>query len=302
MAITKGEAEYLIYLAREGVVRGRVATFGRMTMLVDGREAKSLARQLNHLTPAIAALPDDAPIDDQAFFAALGVDSLTSIDAVDIDSPTMIGDLSKPLPAELDGAFDVVLDSGTMEHIANFSACLENACRLVKVGGFVIHSIPSTNFLDHGYFSVSPIFYVDFFAVNRWLHPFMALYDTKWGRFGARRKYWRYAPEVFGRTQWSGQFHQGISVASVVQRTADSTFTFDGVIQREFLSPSAGSSLGGGSIIERLRAAGKALLRSNPKILPLIGPPWYWIMARYFLAKTQFRLSKAGPLTPRPQA
>lgn len=286
MAITRGEAEYLVYLAREKIMRGRVATFGRMTMLVNGSEVKAIAKRLQYETAGISALSDSV-IDDQAFFLALGVDSLVSIDAVDIDRPTVIGDLSRPLPAELHGAFDVVLDSGTMEHVANFTACLENACNLVRVGGHIVHSIPSTNFLDHGYFSVSPIFYVDFFEVNRWRHHFMALYDTKWGRFGADRNYWNYTPEVFGRVQWTGQFKRPMSVASVVQRTAESTFSFDGVIQRDFLPPVATPTEGPGSSIERIRAFGKKVLRSNPAILPLIGPPWYWLISRYTLAKTR---------------
>lgn len=295
MAITWGEAEYLIYLSREKILRGKVATFGRMTMLVTGQEVKRLAKRLNFNADGIAKLPDTT-IDDQAFFLALGVDELVSIDAVDIDSPTMIGDLSKTLPEELHGQFDAVLDSGTMEHVANFTSCLENACRLAKVGGHVIHSIPSTNFLDHGYFSISPIFYVDFFAVNRWHHPFMALFDTKWGRYDVERNYWNYTPRLFGRVQWTGQFNRPISVASVVKRLPESTISFEGVIQRDFLPPTEPAAHDRASIVDRMRGFGKQVVRSHPGVFPLLGPLWYWAIARHTLAKTRFRLATRGAL------
>lgn len=296
MAITWGEAEFLIYLARENVIQGRVATFGRMTMLVKGKDVKVLAKRLDHYTPNVAQLPD-GEIDDQAFFLALGVESLTSIDAVDIDQPTILGDLSKPLPAELHGAFDAVLDSGTMEHVANFTACLENACRLVKVGGYVIHSIPSTNFLDHGYFSVSPIFYVDFFEVNRWRRHFMALYRIIWTRTNTERVYWNYSPEVFGQAEWTGQFRTPVSVASVVQRTAESTSSFEGVIQREFKAPEAVAAGPSNPRIERIRTFGKTLLKTHPGLVQLGAPIWYWGIARYTLARTRFRLARAPALS-----
>ncbi|HEX8624842.1 MAG TPA: methyltransferase domain-containing protein [Allosphingosinicella sp.] len=295
MAITWGEAELLIYLARENVIKGRVATFGRMTMLVNGKDVKELAKRLDGYTPAVAQLPD-GDIDDQAFFAALGVASLTSIDAMDVDRPTMIADLSRPLPEKLHGSFDAVLDSGTMEHVANFASCLQNSCRLVKVGGYVVHSIPSTNFLDHGYFSVSPIFYVDFFEVNRWRRHFLALYGTIWTKTNAERTYWSYTPEVFGQAEWTGQFNRPMSVASVAQRTPESTYSFEGVIQREYKPVAAAADGSAATKIERIRSFGKALAKSNPGLASLGAQFWYWWIARHTLAKTRFRLASAPAL------
>ena len=51
-------------------------------------------------------------------------------------------DLSKPLPPELYGKFDVVTNFGTSEHVSDQYRVLWNIHQLCRVGGLMYHTIP----------------------------------------------------------------------------------------------------------------------------------------------------------------
>jgi len=108
---------------------------------------------------------DDA-IDDDDFFRFLGFQEVFSCDASSYESPTFLLDLNLNVPEELHGRFDVVLDGGTMEHIFNVPAVLANIHAMLKVGGRAIHITPSSNMVDHGFYSFSPTLFRDYYSAN----------------------------------------------------------------------------------------------------------------------------------------
>lgn len=61
--------------------------------------------------------------------------------------------------------YDIVLDVGTLEHCFNISQAIINMAGMVKVGGYIIHENP---FLagNHGFYSLNPTFFVDFYSAN----------------------------------------------------------------------------------------------------------------------------------------
>jgi len=61
--------------------------------------------------------------------------------------------------------FDVVLDPGTLEHVFNIGQAFKNVLALLKPGGVVIHLNP-TNQINHGFWSISPTAYWDFYTQN----------------------------------------------------------------------------------------------------------------------------------------
>jgi hypothetical protein len=70
------------------------------------------------------------------------------------------------LPDKYTNYYDVVLNFGTTEHVFNQWNSFKIMHEAVKVGGIVYHQLPSTGYLDHGYFCYTPIFFRDIAKAN----------------------------------------------------------------------------------------------------------------------------------------
>lgn len=73
-----------------------------------------------------------------------------------------IVDLNRPLPHDLIGAFDAVLDPGTVEHCFNIGQAFMNCIAALKPTGAVIHTNPLQQ-INHGFWNISPTTYADFY-------------------------------------------------------------------------------------------------------------------------------------------
>jgi SAM-dependent methyltransferase len=99
-----------------------------------------------------------------AFFKAIGV-ALDCIDISDARGFERIGDFNQPLPADMVGAYDLVLDFGTVEHCFNIAQAMTNCAQALREGGCVIHNNP-LNVFNHGFYNLNPTFYADFYSQN----------------------------------------------------------------------------------------------------------------------------------------
>lgn len=105
---------------------------------------------------------------DVDFFRFLGFDEVASCDVSSYEKATLILDLNTPVPTELHGRFDMIFDGGTMEHIFSVSQVLANIHSMLKTGGRVIHIAPTSNMVNHGFYSFSPTFFSDYYTVNKY--------------------------------------------------------------------------------------------------------------------------------------
>lgn len=113
--------------------------------------------------PAIKARKN---VHASVFFKMLGFNSYSTLDLLEIDGiPDIKHDLNLPIPVNLEGAYDFVLDGGTLEHIFDIKTALCNTARLVSTGGVVIHHNPVTSY-DHGFYGINPTLLIDFYAAN----------------------------------------------------------------------------------------------------------------------------------------
>ncbi|MCH4544437.1 class I SAM-dependent methyltransferase [Rhizobium changzhiense] len=105
------------------------------------------------------------PFDTSAgFFHNLGFENISALDISDYEGADIIADLNEPdLPQRIGRQFDVVYDSGTLEHIFDAPSAMRSIAQLVKIGGVVVHATPSNGFLDHGFWQVSPDLYRTFY-------------------------------------------------------------------------------------------------------------------------------------------
>lgn len=93
-------------------------------------------------------------------FRLLGAKQVDSMDYSDFEGASIIHDLNKPMPAEYNEQYDLVVDGGTLEHVFNFPVAIGSAMRAVKVGGRLVLFQMANNFCGHGFYSFSPeLFY-----------------------------------------------------------------------------------------------------------------------------------------------
>lgn len=91
--------------------------------------------------------------------------SLTSLDLFPHRGNEIICDIGGQVPDNL-GWFDVVLDCGTLEHVANIARGFVNAAGFVRIGGVIIHHLPMT-WVNHGYWNICPSWFKDFYGENK---------------------------------------------------------------------------------------------------------------------------------------
>jgi SAM-dependent methyltransferase len=164
MGIGRAAVALLLEEAATRPFVGSLATLGRQTISATDQEvAKQLAR-FGFPPPARA---QEGPLDDQTLFRMMGFASVESIDYSDFEGATHCLDLNADqIPAALAGRFDVVLDSGTIEHVFHIPNALKNVLALAKEGGRVIFLSPSSNHVDHGFYMFSPTLFMDYLVTN----------------------------------------------------------------------------------------------------------------------------------------
>ena len=174
MGLARAAVHLLMTEASRRAFHGSVVTLGRQHVYVTAQETISMAAEHGvRLVPIPAELHREPTLAKRGFvsddwlFQSLGFVEIVRVDYSDYESSEVIFDLnSTETPLELQNRFDLVLDSGTLEHVFDFAAGLRHCVRMVRSGGRVIHLTPSSNCVEHGFFSVSPTLFADFYAAS----------------------------------------------------------------------------------------------------------------------------------------
>ena len=126
------------------------------------------------------------------YFGATRVDS---IDNSGFENATFIHDMNVPLPADLHGRFDTVLDLGCIEHVYNAPQALWNASALLREGGQVVHVLPANNWCGHGFWQFSPeLFFSLYSPANGYRDTEVVLADVT-----DKARWWRVTAPEGGR-------------------------------------------------------------------------------------------------------
>lgn len=103
----------------------------------------------------------------EPFLAYLGYDDIESVDVSGYQGATIIHDMNKPgLSNKAGKKFDIIIDSGTIEHIFDIKTALHNVFESLKIGGYIFHCSPANNFMDHGFYQISPTLLLDYYTAN----------------------------------------------------------------------------------------------------------------------------------------
>ena len=170
MAIDAADLPLLLREAAARPFSGAVLTLGKQDVTVTPSAFAAAARVAGVPIPRpeeIAGVRADHVLDDGALLRALGFERVESLDASAYEGATVVHDLNDPDVAEhLRGAFDVVFDRGTTEHVFSMPKALAAIGRLVREGGRVMHFTPSSNHMDHGFAMISPALFHDYYTSN----------------------------------------------------------------------------------------------------------------------------------------
>ena len=117
----------------------------------------------------------------EEFYHSLGY-GYTALD-VNTNMGARVVDLNKLIRGrhfDLVDKFDLVTNNGTGEHIFNQDAVFENCHDLCKVGGVMLHILPMTPWINHGFYNYNPILFRDLAEANGYEWVFLWLSD-RWG-------------------------------------------------------------------------------------------------------------------------
>jgi hypothetical protein len=103
----------------------------------------------------------------EEYFRTVGAKEIHSFDNSDYEGATHVHDLNQDIPEQYKKQYNVVLDSGSLEHVFNFPTAIKNCMEMVQVGGYYLAITPANNLMGHGFYQFSPeLFYSIFNAGN----------------------------------------------------------------------------------------------------------------------------------------
>ncbi|MBU6497865.1 MAG: methyltransferase domain-containing protein [Rhodospirillales bacterium] len=100
----------------------------------------------------------------ETFLRYIGCRTVLSMDYSPFEGAEIIYDLNKPVPKGLWGRFDVIIDSGTLEHIFNLPIAFQSIKRMLRPGGLFLSINAANNQLGHGFYQFSPELFWRVFA------------------------------------------------------------------------------------------------------------------------------------------
>jgi hypothetical protein len=130
-------------------------------------------QDLNY-TPAQLARAFSVPVADQDstgvalatdMFKLCGIDETLTLDVSDYEGADIIFDLNRsdPPPSQL-SRFGCIVNGGTIEHVFHIPNALAAISRMLRPGGVVIHQVPTHNWVDHGFYQISPTLLFDYYG------------------------------------------------------------------------------------------------------------------------------------------
>jgi hypothetical protein len=160
----------LLGMHRERPLEGPVLTLGRQS--VEGTPEQIVnAFASAGLVPVplseemLAELHAGRLYGDRFLFALMGL-TVHSLDVSAYEGADIVHDLNVPVPRELHGTYATVFDGGTLEHVFDLRTAFSNVAALTAPGGRVMHWSPCNNYVNHGFWQLSPRSFYDFYFAN----------------------------------------------------------------------------------------------------------------------------------------
>lgn len=142
----------LLDVHRAGVPMNRLLMIGRQNLFLHPSEL----REIRSVCGGALANYQWGEYADRFFTECLRVSEVSALDYSSYEGADLLYDLNDPIPSELEGQFDVVVEAGSLEHIFNFPVAIANLMKMTKVGGTILACTVSNNLSGHGFYQFSP--------------------------------------------------------------------------------------------------------------------------------------------------
>jgi hypothetical protein len=166
MGVQLNPLRLMVQARTTGVSFEKVLTIGRLNVFIPNPELERFLVRAG-LKPK-GSPPLYPPADQKRYadglFRLLGARTVDTLDFSAYEGATLLHNMNRPLPPELEEQYDVVFEGGTIEHVFNFPVALQNCLRAVKMGGRLFMCQMANNFCGHGFYNFSPELFYRVFA------------------------------------------------------------------------------------------------------------------------------------------
>jgi len=232
MGVARGTIKLLMLEGKREPFTGKILTIGKQDVYATSEGIRKWAKELNYqlkidVKMTLAnnkALRAKACVSDEVLFLSLGFDRLDSMDYSDYEKCTIVHDLNNDIPERLFNHYDLILDGGSSEHIFNIPKVFESYNKMLKVGGRIIHILPSSNYVDHGFYCFSPTLFYDYYSANKWEIIDIFFIRQPAGLHAHIGDVYRYKPGGLDPLRNGGLEKGMYGLFVIVKKTKDSTF------------------------------------------------------------------------------
>lgn len=168
MGLTKNMIQLILSSQlKSGVSFNKMVMIGRQNLHLNVNQLSDCFIDFNLSVENVEEVLSKYQTYSELFFQKIGANSIDSIDASDYEKATIIHDMNLPIDEKYKNQYDLVLDSGTLEHVFNFPQAIKNCMQLIKISGHFIGIYPCNNFFGHGFYQFSSeLFYRTFSKEN----------------------------------------------------------------------------------------------------------------------------------------
>lgn len=229
LGISSKTAQWLFEYAKQKPFSGSVLELGVQGTSFSYDRLSEVAKNAGVTSAALdRALRENSGtsrVDDRPLFKAMGFSEVIRTDYDTFEGAEFAFDLNADgVPTEWRNRFDCIMDGGTIEHVFHTQNVLKNIFEFLKVGGRIVHMSPTNNFVDHGFYSFSPTFFVDYYAANGFEIDRCTLVEFTRDVEGAPWIFGDYSPGDLDFVQFGGLGGKVYATFFIATKTATSTF------------------------------------------------------------------------------
>lgn len=223
MGFSSGSVHHLTWLGRDGHVppRARVLDFGSQNFYGDlseeaGRAFLAAFGRETHYKPELFANGEKI----EALMEALGFDYI-AFDMYSAGRTRKFDFNYDRLSFFQRGKFDLVMNLGTSEHVANQFNLFKTAHDAMKVGGVLFNNVPFFGGPDHGLFNYHPKFFVTLAANNAYAPLYFDFSEP------FKSQYWDTYNEIdaaYGGAAWKDKYIGLAMMNAILKKTTAGRF------------------------------------------------------------------------------
>jgi SAM-dependent methyltransferase len=170
MGLAFSTASFLLDAYQRGANFKSTLTLGRVQLYLLPRELERLRRLAGHELSQLALQTKFGGFADAFLTSLLSIETLEALDYSAYQGASIMHDMNQPIPSELEGRFDAVIDSGTIEHVFNFPVAMANCMKMVRLGGRLFIITVANNHCGHGFYQFSPELFFRLFKNQNGFH------------------------------------------------------------------------------------------------------------------------------------